>query len=1046
MKARLLPVLLALAVQAGAGDATSVAEVLRQVGPQRGLAVDSSHGDAAFAIALARQSSQYVCRVTERAETVSAERAAAAAAGLDGLRLRIEAGPLEAAGYPDYAADLVIGSGLPDAARLQECARICRPDGLLVLLPTAGALTPEQAKSHLAAHAAGLWNEPRACGAGVSVRRAKLDGAAEWTHYFREPNNNRYSPDKFVRAPLRILWYGAPQDPVGDLLSTHALSAGGRIFLADASPADTTRARLTCLNAFNGFRLWEREAGGSRYTRITGTAREGALAIFQLPGCIHPGEMAVSAERVYVADSRVCLVLDAASGQELARIPAPPPTHPENCWRFVAYQDGLLFGYADAPVPMPGPRPGAPTAAVPAGGPPTLFALDLATGAPRWVRGGAGDTLGGSFGTPLAIGEGRIFVRANTNQLQALETRTGKTAWQVELPEAPASNTWWEGTVHAGKFMLCQFDRRTWSFGGKNKLVTLTFRVQDGSRLNEQACDTAAGAARDLFFDAKEGFLGPPPRPRLGCNYGSAAGNIYFHRNGYYLENPKLSIDDRMNPLHPYGGVRAACGVGVLPANGLAHVLPNGLACGCGAFHATLTLEPGPPVETFAPGPLPAAEAVSALPAAEAVPAGAADWPTSMADAQRSGITRQNLSRPLVPAWDVRLPGELTPCVAAGALVFLGSSDETIRALDAATGKVRWTFAAAGPVKNAPAYWNGRIFTGCEDGWLYCLAAADGRLLWKLRGGPSARRQVAFERVISAWPLRHGVAVEDGTVYFSAGFLPGNRQFGYAADAQSGQVRWRTQIAAEIIPCGDLVLKPDTVMYPSPGSAAIYHPVFLSRKDGSRQGGGNTHNDFTQCRFVPGEGIDDPEYRKGFLVYGGSPGFQRGYREGVGYSGRPQRYANNYALLPEPPDTPGTKPSVHGQVADGASFLPLFTAAEVFLRAQGAVVCVARTNILKLADTRILKGGEREPFYRWKAPNLPCGEPQWLLAATGAKDGDAATLLAGGPKGVVAIAAADGKVLWSVPWEGVSLPAAIANGRVFATFADGRVCALEAKK
>jgi outer membrane protein assembly factor BamB len=65
-------------------------------------------------------------------------------------------------------------------------------------------------------------------------------------------------------------------------------------------------------------------------------------------------------------------------------------------------------------------------------------------------------------------------------------------------------------------------------------------------------------------------------------------------------------------------------------------------------------------------------------------------------------------------------------------MLFYGSSaDCKIYALDAATGRLRWSLFTDGPVRFAPAVWHDRVFVISDDGHLYCLAASDGSLLWR---------------------------------------------------------------------------------------------------------------------------------------------------------------------------------------------------------------------------------------------------------------------------------------------------------------------------
>ncbi len=176
------------------------------------------------------------------------------------------------------------------------------------------------------------------------------------------------------------------------------------------------------------------------------------------------------------------------------------------------------------------------------------------------------------------------------------------------------------------------------------------------------------------------------------------------------------------------------------------------------------------------------------------------------ADAQRSGYTSEALPTSLTLQWTHYSPHAPMPAwpgsdrlsfdrasvpVVSGGLVFFGSSaDGKVVALDAATGRERWAFYTGGPVRFAPAVWKDRLFVVSDDGHLYALQSADGRLLWKKRGGPSERLVLGNDRMISHWPARGGPVVADGVVYFGAGLWPSDGIFLYALDADSGQVKW----------------------------------------------------------------------------------------------------------------------------------------------------------------------------------------------------------------------------------------------------------------
>ena len=77
-----------------------------------------------------------------------------------------------------------------------------------------------------------------------------------------------------------------------------------------------------------------------------------------------------------------------------------------------------------------------------------------------------------------------------------------------------------------------------------------------------------------------------------------------------------------------------------------------------------------------------------------------------------------------------------TQVAIAEGMVFFGSSaDHKVYAIDLATGAEKWTFYTEGPIRFAPVAREGRVYAASDDGHLYCLQAASGKELWKLRGG-----------------------------------------------------------------------------------------------------------------------------------------------------------------------------------------------------------------------------------------------------------------------------------------------------------------------
>ncbi|MEW6354953.1 MAG: PQQ-binding-like beta-propeller repeat protein [Planctomycetota bacterium] len=187
----------------------------------------------------------------------------------------------------------------------------------------------------------------------------------------------------------------------------------------------------------------------------------------------------------------------------------------------------------------------------------------------------------------------------------------------------------------------------------------------------------------------------------------------------------------------------------------------------------------------------------------------AADWPMWRCDANRSAASPEDLPDELHVQWVRELPpyrlawpneprlhfdASYEPVV-MGKTLFLGSPcDGSVTAFDTETGEETWRFHTEGPVRLAPAAWEGCIYAGSDDGYLYCLSAEDGSLRWKVRGAPEDRpdrRHLGNGRLISYWPVRGGPALADGAIYFGAGIWPTLGVFVVAVDARTGKVIWR---------------------------------------------------------------------------------------------------------------------------------------------------------------------------------------------------------------------------------------------------------------
>ena len=143
--------------------------------------------------------------------------------------------------------------------------------------------------------------------------------------------------------------------------------------------------------------------------------------------------------------------------------------------------------------------------------------------------------------------------------------------------------------------------------------------------------------------------------------------------------------------------------------------------------------------------------------------------------------------------WDFFLS---SPAVVSG-LVYFGSGDQHIYAVDAATGILRWKFKTGNVVHGSPAVADGIVYVGSFDTYFYALDAATGNLLWKFKTGDDDQAHLMTGIPGSA-------AVANGMVYF--GCRDANV---YALDARTGSKRWQ---------------------YPTAGSWVIATPAVLGDK------------------------------------------------------------------------------------------------------------------------------------------------------------------------------------------------------------------------
>lgn len=98
-------------------------------------------------------------------------------------------------------------------------------------------------------------------------------------------------------------------------------------------------------------------------------------------------------------------------------------------------------------------------------------------------------------------------------------------------------------------------------------------------------------------------------------------------------------------------------------------------------------------------------------------------------------LTPKNVSQ-LVQDWVVSTHGEVysSPTVVDG-VVYVGSSDSYLYALNATTGKLLWKAKTGDWIRSSPTVVNGVVYVGSFDSYLYAFKASTGGLLWRAHTG-----------------------------------------------------------------------------------------------------------------------------------------------------------------------------------------------------------------------------------------------------------------------------------------------------------------------
>jgi eukaryotic-like serine/threonine-protein kinase len=146
--------------------------------------------------------------------------------------------------------------------------------------------------------------------------------------------------------------------------------------------------------------------------------------------------------------------------------------------------------------------------------------------------------------------------------------------------------------------------------------------------------------------------------------------------------------------------------------------------------------------------------------------------------------------------WKFATGGKITSSpVTDGRMIYFGSYDFNVYAVDAQTGVQKWKYPTFGPVASTPAIADGIVYFMSYDGKFYAVDAAGGTTRWKFNTAGDRHfearalhgSQPATQTSPDAWDMfESSPVVAQGMVFFGCG-----DGYLYALDAATGELRWK---------------------------------------------------------------------------------------------------------------------------------------------------------------------------------------------------------------------------------------------------------------
>jgi len=770
---------------------TSAKEILKSAGVEGGFVVHLGCGDGKLTAAL-KANDRYLVQGLDTD-----------AANVEKAREHIRS--LDACG--DVSADRLMGARLPYLDNLVN----------LLVIEKLGEVTREEVMRVVAPGGVVCAKTGDGWKTTVKPRPKNID---EWTHYMHDASGNAVAADTEVGPPKHVRWVADPlwsrSHEFNPSINSLVMADGRMFYILDEGMIGLPDLRfpgrwsLVARDAFSGKFLWKRPVPNWGYREWN------TRGMWSAPLTLNR-RVVTDGKHVFVTFGYKApvTVLDAATGEEIRTIDGTMGTDE------MILSDGVLLLCVRETLSVAKPpktkqkrrlNPNEFTIGPP--GSAAIVAVDTESGEELWRNEPHNVVV-----LTMAALDGRICY-SDKQELVCLDLKTGKKRWATAC-RAPG------GSRHSGGTLLMHED--VVLFTGAQGVAA--FSAENGESLWTGPKVSGPGISHPADLFVADGLVWGGDEPGMHNRQRTAV-----KRDGRDIHTGEvrrtIEVAQLFSPLHHVrcyrsratdrfllltkrgieffdlkgdehmrnDWLRAMCHYGFVPANGLLYVPPSHCFCYPGVKMTgflALSSETSAKSEgrrtkkgrRLEKGP--AFAAVSGQQSAVSED----DWPTYRRDPLRSGHTKTAVSTEVKQVWQTDLGGKVSPPVIAGGKVFVAEIDShRVTCLDADGGDVEWSFTAGARVDSPPTIDDGLVLFGCRDGWVYCLRAADGELVWRFRAAPDDRRMVAFEQVESPWPVPGNVLVLEGVAYVAAGrssFLDGGVYLS-ALVAETGELLYET--------------------------------------------------------------------------------------------------------------------------------------------------------------------------------------------------------------------------------------------------------------